>query len=250
MAMPFRVTVETDDAAAARRALAEFHQELEWADEVFSLWREDSVVSQFNRGEVTVDDAPPEFLEVLQSCEWYRGVTRGAFDARGQVGIDPSGLVKGWAVVRASAALKALAAPWMVDAAGDVLVSGARTDGSLWRVGVADPRVQGDLTGTATLDVVELGGDFAALATSGSAQRGAHIWDPVTREAATHSLQVSVVARSLVDADVWATAISARGHTALESAARAGVEALVVTGERGEGKFDSIATAGWPSIAT
>jgi thiamine biosynthesis lipoprotein len=185
MAMPFRVVIDTADHASAESAAHAFHGELEWADSVFSLWREDSAVSQFNRGEIAVDEGPPELLEVLQACEWYRGFTEGAFDARGAVGIDPTGLVKGWAVARAVAALDALAAPWMVDASGDVLVSGPRADGSPWRVGIADPRVQGDPNGRDVVDVVELGADFLALATSGAAQRGAHIWDPETGEAAT-----------------------------------------------------------------
>lgn len=247
MAMPFRVSVETADAAAAHRAMDAFHRELEWADAVFSLWREDSAVSQFNRGEIAVDEGPPELLEVLQACEWYRGLTEGAFDARGTVGIDPTGLVKGWAVARASAALEALGAPWMVDASGDVVVSGPRADGSLWRVGIADPLVHGDPQGHEVVDVVDLGGKYLALATSGQSQRGGHIWDPATGEAAAHSLQVSVVAEGLVEADVWATAIAARGNPALQLAASAGLEVLVVTRTRGKGLFDSMATEGWPS---
>lgn len=247
MAMPFRVSFDGAEQNAAERAVREFHSELEWADTVFSLWRDESAIAQFNRGEIGADEGPPELLEVLQACEWYRGVTDGAFDARGAVGIDPTGLVKGWAVARAVAALEATEAPWMVDASGDVLVSGPRADGSQWRVGIADPRVAGDPHGRDVVDVVELGGQYIALATSGAAQRGAHIWDPETGAAAAHSLQVSVVARGLIEADVWATAIAARGTPALTLAASSGLEALVVTRDRGEGSFDSTSTSGWPS---
>lgn len=248
MGMPFRVTVDNPGAGAtAEQAVAAFHGELLWADEVFSLWREDSVLSLFNRGEIGIDDGPPELLEVLQACEWYRSATAGAFDARGPAGLDPTGLVKGWAVQRAARELSGLGDAWMVDAAGDVLVSGLKADGAQWRVGIADPGVSGDPDGTATLDVIEMGEEWMALATSGAAQRGAHIWDPETGDAARHVLQASVVGGSLVDADVWATAIVAAGIGALGGLAEAGLEALVVIAERGDGSYDTVATAGWPS---
>lgn len=244
MGMPFRVTVaEPAPDADLERAVARFHAVLEWADDVFSLWRGESYLSMLQRGEITLDDAPPELLEVLQACEWYRGATEGAFDARGPNGLDPTGLVKGWAVERAARELDGIGA-WMVDAAGDVLVGGGE---QRWRIGIADPRVQGDPDGTATLDAIDLGGRVRALATSGSAQRGAHIWDPATGDAARHVLQASVAGESLVDADVWATAIVAGGLDVLAPVASAGLEALVVVAERPDGSFDTVATAGWPS---
>jgi thiamine biosynthesis lipoprotein len=248
MGMPFRVTVdgpsEPEEPGGALRA---FHAELVWADDVFSLWRDDSYLSHFHRGEITLDEAPPELLEVLQACEWYRSATDGAFDARGPDGLDPTGLVKGWAVVRAARALDGIGQAWMVDASGDILVSG--TPGKTWRVGIADPRVQGDPDGTAAVDVVELGPHARALATSGTAQRGAHIWDPATGAPARHVLQASVVGESLVDADVWATAIVAGGLDVLPLATAAGMEALVVIAERPDGSFDTMASDEWPSLA-
>lgn len=249
MGMPFTVTVaDVSPGANLERALAAYHAELEWADDVFSLWRGESLLAQLQRGEITIDDGPPELLEVLQACEWYRGATGGAFDARGPNGLDPTGLVKGWAVARAARALDGVGA-WMVDAAGDILVAsdGDVGAGRRWRIGIADPRVQGSPLGTATLDVVSLGGGLRALATSGGAQRGDHIWDPATGEAARHVLQASVVGESIVDADVWATAVVAGGLDVLADAARAGLEALVVVRERPDGSFDTVATAGWPS---
>jgi thiamine biosynthesis lipoprotein len=259
MGMPFRVTLEVAVAdlgpthveiVPVERATAELQAQLDWADGVFSLWRDDSLMSQYNRGEMALDEGSQELLDVLQACEWYRGVTDGAFDARGPHGLDPSGLVKSWAVARAAHVLSGAATAWMVDASGDVLVSGPKADGSPWRVGIADPRVQGDPDGTAALDVVELGPHARALATSGVAQRGAHIWDPATGAAAQHVLQASVIGDSLVDADVWATAIMAGGLDALSLAADAGCEALVVVAERPDGSFDTVASAGWPSVVT
>jgi thiamine biosynthesis lipoprotein len=71
-----------------------------------------------------------------------------------------------------------------------------------------------------------------AVATSGTAERGAHIVDPRTgRSAVTDLLAVTVIGPSLTWADCWATAAFAMGSRAglswLESVP--GVESLLIT---------------------
>lgn len=249
MAMPFKLTFDGPESSRLREAAAAFEEHLRWADQLFSLYREDSWISQFNLGLVAIDDGPPELLEVLQTCEWYRGATEGAFDARSEVGLDPTGLVKGWAVARGTSLLDGAGVAWMVDAAGDVLVSGRRGDDSLWRVGIADPRVAGDPAGKPVMDVVELGENWLALATSGGSQRAGHIWDPESGQAAPADRQVSVLGKSIVDVDVWATAIAARGAQPLQLAVQAGMEVLVMEGLAGSGATQAFATPGWPSAS-
>lgn len=249
MAMPFTITADAPASDALSAAVAEVGAALTWVDDVFSLWRDDSYLSALNRGDITIDEGPPELLEVLQTCEWYRAATGGAFDARTESGLDPTGLVKGWAVDLASRALRRLGVPWMIDAAGDVLVSGPRADGSRWRIGIADPRRVGDPAGGPMIDVVELGEDFLAVATSGSAQRGEHIRDPFTGQPARHLVQASVVAGSIVDADVWATALVAGGEAVAARAVEAGMQALMVRGERADAAFDAVSTEKWPTVA-
>ena len=247
MGMPFTIQVRLPSSdRAATGAVENFHRELLWADDVFSLFREDSQLSRLNRGELAVDECAPEMLEILQTCEWYRSATLGAFDARRPDHLDPSGIVKGWAVARAAEALDRLkAASWLVGGAGDVHVSG---EGSSWRLGIADPRVKGDPMGTPVIDVVAIGGEFRALATSGMAQQGLHIWDPKTGVGAQHYLQVSVVGPDMVTADAWATAIAAGGDEVLAAALDAGLEVLVVTKNHGDGSFTAEASDGWPTI--
>ena len=247
MGMPFLIEVhapESETAAAA--AVRLFHVALRRADDVFSLFKDDSELSRLNRGEITVEECEPEMLEILQSCEWYRAATLGGFDARLPDRLDPSGIVKGWAVAKGAAAFDRVgASAWMVGVSGDILVS---SEGHRWRVGIADPRSTGDSAGTKVIDVVTLGGQFRALATSGSAQHGDHVWDPTTGQGARHYLQVSVVADNLVNADAWATAIAAGGETVLSAALDAGFEALVITNELCSGAFRAHASAGWPSV--
>lgn len=247
MGMPFKIELHgPTSTGAADAAVQQFHAALRRADDVFSLFKDDSELSRLNRGELTVDECDPEMLEILQACEWYRGATLGGFDARLPDRLDPSGIVKGWAVAKGASAFDAVgASAWMVGASGDFLVS---AEGKRWRLGIADPRVKGDPHGTPVVDVIELGGPFRAVATSGTAQHGDHIWDPATGRGAKHYLQVSVVAPDLVSADAWATAIVAGGDTVLAAALDAGYEALVISSERCDGTFAAHASAGWPSL--
>lgn len=121
--------------------------------------------------------------------------------------LEPSGLVKGWAAERAGAALSGLGLDWYLNAGGDI-TCGATTEP--WRIGIEHPT---DPSGLIT--VVDL--DSGGLATSGSAHRGDHIIDPLTGTPAAGICQVTVIGPSLARADVWATAIAARGRAALTS---------------------------------
>ncbi len=212
MAMPFDVTLYgVKSEAAAKSAIEAVHRELLRADDLFSLYRSDTPMAALANGTATLAEMPDEVREVLRLCESYRVATNGAFDANRPDGvIDPTGIVKTWAVANATRRLGAVPR-WLISASGDVVAHGGE-----FSVGIADPSVKGDPAGTKVLDVVTLGGDFAAVATSGSAQVADHIWDPVTGEPARHYLQASVAGNDLVECDVWATAICARGEQAVE----------------------------------
>lgn len=243
MAMAFDVTLDGfEDEATAREALAAFHRDLIDADDTFSMFRADTPMARVANGELAPEHAPAQIAEVLDLCDTFRVDTAGAFNARRPDGVvDPSGIVKTWAVARATRHLGEIPR-WLVSASGDVLAKGGER-----RVGIADPRVKGDPTGTDVLDVVVIGGRVAAVATSGSAQVADHIWDPVTGEPARHYLQASVAGDDLVACDAWATAICAGGAPVVERAAAAGFHLLIVAGGRSEGGYESFATPGWPS---
>src|SRR5262249_35497665 len=92
-----------------------------------------SEISRLARGDLAPADAHPHVREVLDRCEELRRATGGYFDARHSGTLDPSGLVKGWAVDRAAALLRGRRI--CIDAGGDVLVRGRG-----WRVGIRHPR--------------------------------------------------------------------------------------------------------------
>jgi len=235
MGLPVSVHVRGAAATspAVQAAVGELFASLHRVDERFSTYRSDSEVSRLRRGEGGA--LSPELVEVLVRCDEARQRTRGAFDPNLPGGFDPSGLVKGWAVERAAEPLRAAAAgsDWLVNACGDVLVHAV--EGRAWNVAVEDPRRADRVVRTYALS-------SGAIATSGAARRGAHITDPATgRPAAAGLLSATVLAPTLLWADVYATAAYVRGLESLSWLGRLdGVRALLV---RADGSLVSTAPA-------
>lgn len=211
-------------------------------DSIFSLYRPDSEASRLLRGELALPEASAEMRARYEEAAEWRLLTEGAFTPeRPDRALDLSGIVKGHAIREAGMSLLALGtANWCLNAGGDVLVSGSPNPDTdvPWRAGIVDPAdrrtlLAGFPLGGAALRPPPLGektadgGTRAALATSGSAERGDHIWS-VTAGAAEFR-QVSVAAADVVTADVLATAIVAGGIPMLNRAtAMWDIEALAV----------------------
>ena len=213
-------TTEMSDAAS--RAIEVLHH----VDRVFSTWAPDSPVSRLRRGEIELDAAPPEVAWVLELCRRARDASGGWFDPwRLPGGVDPTGLVKGWAAELALAELRrAGAAAAMVNAGGDIAVFGEPEPGRQWRIGIRHP-----LAGDRLLTVVTLGGHDRAVATSGSYERGPHVLDPNAGAAAQTLLAATVVGPDLAFSDALATGLLASGGKALARVAGLrGYSALVV----------------------
>ena len=193
------------DAVTADAAVAGFAAEIADIERVFSPFRAESDVARIRRGALSLAQADPRVREVAAACEAARGVTEGRFNGAWRGGFDPTGYVKGWAVDRAGARhleplLRAAGAVAVgVGAGGDVRVWTSPESTWSWRIGIADPHHQGAVL--ATMDVRD-----GAVATSGSAERGAHIVDPRTGRPAIGVRSATVVAADLTTADVWATA--------------------------------------------
>lgn len=224
-----------DPATAVSAVVAWLHH----VDRVFSTYRDDSDISRLRRREITLARCDPDVAVVLDLCATVRSTTGGWFTPMWDGAIDPTGLVKGWAVEQASTLLAAHGFPThCVNGGGDVRVAGGRADP--WRIGVADPV---DRTRTAT--TVTLAG--GAVATSGTAERGEHIRDPFTQRPVRSSLlSATVVGPTLTFADAYATAAFAMGATsALEwVGAIEGYELLMI-----DGTGRRHASSGWPHLA-
>ncbi|HEY2190697.1 MAG TPA: FAD:protein FMN transferase [Actinomycetospora sp.] len=209
MGMPISLALRgrhTDDGEADA-AWAAVLASLRETDRVFSTYRPDSVVTAIRRGELALTDAPDEVGEVLAIGARAERATDRAFSVW-RPELDPSGVVKGWAVERAAGALRALPdTDFCLSAGGDMVCRA--TQGEPWRVGIEDPHDP-----TRVLAVVPV--RDGAVATSGTAHRGAHLVDARTGAAPDVVAQVTVVARSLTDADVDATAAYVLGAKAAD----------------------------------
>ncbi|HEV2368520.1 MAG TPA: FAD:protein FMN transferase [Acidimicrobiales bacterium] len=215
-------------------ALARSAAVLRRADFVFSTWKPESPVSRLRRGEISVEQAPPEVADVLALCALARDASGGWFDPwAASDGVDPTGLVKGWAAERALAELVGVPGleGAMVNAGGDIASWGRPAPDREWRFGLRSPGH------AATLVAVVEG--VAAVATSGTYERGPHLYSPrlhpstggaagiapVTSAAAS----ATVLGPGLWMADALATALAVAGVAGLPTIEMVeGYEALVV----------------------
>jgi thiamine biosynthesis lipoprotein len=186
-------------------------------DDIFSTWRAESEVSRLSRHELTLREASAELRTVVEVCDQVTEDSHGAFDIyigadprveprEGLGPIDPSGLVKGWALQRAAEDLRrAGASNFAINAGGDVITAGGPRSGERWRVGIRHPWQRDKVA--MVLEVSDVG-----VATSGRYERGDHIIDPRTGQPARGLMSVTVVAEDLALADGYATAALVLGE--------------------------------------
>lgn len=228
--------------AAARVIEADF----ETLEERFSLFREGSEASALARGVLRLANASAETRAVYSDAIEWRRRTHGAFTPERPDGVlDLSGIVKARAIAEAGRSLVALGlTDWCLNAGGDVLVSGtpSPSDASQplsggdtarpWLAGVVDPADRRTLLGAYPLGGAPGSVARRALATSGSAERGDHIW--AVGGGKPEFVQVSVAAGDIETADVLATAIVSGGREVLDLAtAQWDVDVLAVTNDGG-----------------
>ncbi len=204
-------------------------------DRTFSLYRPDSEASAMARGELALADASADMRRLYVEASEWRTLTEGAFTAERPDGVvDLAGIVKAHAIREAGTSLLALGLQdWCLNAGGDVLVHGSPIPGGTrsWLAGIVDPDDR-----TSLLTAFPLGNPGKrALATSGTSERGHHIWTVGLQSELTAGYrQVSVAAADIITADVLATAIMAGGARTLTLAtARWDVDVLVVKNDGG-----------------
>jgi thiamine biosynthesis lipoprotein len=234
------------DVSVVDAAVDAMWSELERLEQIFSTFRNTSEVSRINRGELHLLDASPEVIEVVDACTWLEHASDGAFRARrpGDRLIDPAGFVKGWAAELAAKCLdRAGLQNWYLSVGGDIQTRGTAGDGSAWRIAIADPNSDDPRAIRAMVEVV---GD--AVATSGTAARGRHLWDGRTDQPVEALASMTVVGPHLTWADAFATTAFVMGLEGIEWVARFdGYRALAITmdGElvRRDEQWDHASTA-------
>lgn len=193
-------------------AIADACDELDRLDAIFSTWREDSPMSRLRRGELTLPEVPDVVEDVLALCSKARQASDGLFDPWAMPGgVDPTGLVKGWAVERAAGILRAAGLEsGLVNGGGDIATWGKAPEP--WRIGIQHPWREDALACLVELE------DGECLATSGPYRRGDHLVVPpgAARGLAGYVASASVRGPSLAMADALATALCLGGPGSLE----------------------------------
>lgn len=218
MGTVFSFDVRGDVGAGVRAGLETAVAWLHEVDEVFSTYRPDSDTCRLDRGEISVYECHPMMAEVIDLGLRASADSGGAFSLHPKGRFDPSGVVKGWAVEQASELLRlAGSAGHLVNGGGDIQTWGGNGRGGGWRVAVVDP-----FDKRRPLVVVGAPADRGfAVATSGVAERGAHIVDGRRLGAPGQGLggpwaSITIVGGSLAEVDVAATTAFALGADGLD----------------------------------
>jgi len=215
MGMPVSIHVRSRHATggATERAVRAAFAELLRMDRLFTTYDEGSQLCRVQRGALSLRCADPLLLQSQALGQQAEERTGGGFttdlpDEDGVHRFDPTGLVKGWAVDRAAVSLASLpGASWCINAGGDVLVGRHR---HIPPTGVEDPRDRARIAAVVPVTV-------GAVATSGTAARGAHLYDPARGGLVGRVGSTTVVGPNLLWADVWATALFVGGHEVAEA---------------------------------
>ncbi|MDB5265581.1 MAG: thiamine biosynthesis protein [Parcubacteria group bacterium] len=209
MGMP--VQLEITDEHAPLELYERVFDYLKSIDTRFSTYIQESEVSRINRHELKEAEYSAEMQEVLSLSEETKNQTGGYFDIRTPEGLlDPSGLVKGWAInAAASIVSEAGFKDFYIEIAGDIQTNGMNAEGKEWSIGIRNPLSRDEV-------VKVLYPRGAGIATSGTSERGNHIYDPHAPGVHPDSYaSITVIGPNVYEADRFATAAFAMGESGI-----------------------------------
>jgi thiamine biosynthesis lipoprotein len=205
--MGMHITVEIVDPQVTPKILEEIFSYFIAVDKQFSTYKNNSEIMRINRGEITKNNYSKEMLEIMNLAEKTKNETLGYFDIKKPNGIlDPSGVVKGWAIQNAAEILLRNGyRNFYIDAGGDIQSYGLNSEGKEWSIGIRNPFDVENIT-----KVLYTKGK--GIATSGSYIRGQHIYNPHKPEKKLQDLvSLTVIGSNVLEADRFATAAFAMG---------------------------------------
>ena len=206
MGMPITVEVARNNNPELLAEVFRFFREV---DSRYSTYKADSEITQINNG-LPKRQWSKEMRHILSLCEITRQQTNGYFDINHNGKLDPSGLVKGWAIWEAAKRLRKHGAKnFYIEAGGDVQTYGRNTEGEPWTVGIRNPFDPDQII--KVLRVKNKG-----VATSGTYIRGQHIYNPRQPAIPPTGVQsMTVVGPNIYEADRFATAAFAMGEAGI-----------------------------------
>lgn len=225
MGMPISVEIQDESASAADidSVFAYFTA----VDEQYSPYKATSEVSRINAG-LAPGEWSDDMKRIVELCEQTKRETNGYFDAYYNGTFDPSGIVKGWAIQAAAGILHERGCDnFYIDAGGDIQASGLNSDQQPWRVGIRNPFDREEV-------IKVLAVTTEGVATSGTAIRGSHIFNPLLHAPASSDIvSLTVVGPNVYEADRLATAAFAMGQAGASFIEGVpGVEAYVIGADR------------------
>jgi thiamine biosynthesis lipoprotein len=225
MGMPIEIEIVGGQVSATLEAAFSYLQEV---DQRFSTYKEGSEISRLNRGEIAPESVSKEMREVFALADLTKEESDGYFNIHRPDGfLDPSGIVKGWAIKNTAALIqKAGYANYFVNAGGDIATGGKNAEGKDWSVGIRNPFKAEEI-----VKVVYPRGE--GVATSGSYIRGDHIYNPhAPLEAITDLVSITVIGPDVLEADRYATAAFAMGKEGIRFIERLrGIEGYAISAE-------------------
>jgi thiamine biosynthesis lipoprotein len=205
MGMPITVDIGGASDAALVDTVFDYFEHI---DRRFSTYRTDSEISAINRGDLPVRDWSGEMMDVLALAAQTKNETDGYFDIREPDGsLDPSGIVKGWAIRNAAGIVRrAGVGDFFIEAGGDIQSCGRNASGLDWSVGIRNPFNADEI-----IKIVYPRGH--GIATSGTYVRGQHIYNPrAVADPIIDIVSLTVVGADVFEADRFATAAFAMGR--------------------------------------
>ena len=203
MGMP--ITVEVVDQHIILDVFEKVFSYFEYIDNKFSTYKKESEISLINNGKIELLRASSDMKKVLNLAEKTKKEAYGYFDVYNDGKINPSGIVKGWAIYNAAKILiKDGFNNFYINAGGDIQVFGKNKLKKLWKVGIRNPFKPGTIVKILYLT-------NCGIATSGNYERGMHIYNPLNKKRADEIASMTVVGPNVYEADRFATAAFAMG---------------------------------------
>ncbi len=207
MIMGMPIIVQIEDEVTNEQIFQDVFSYLTYVDNKFSTYKSDSEISKINSGLILEENYSEDMKLIFKLAKKTKEQTNGYFDILNPKGyLDPSGIVKGWAISNASKIIeKSSYKNFCVYAGGDIQTKGHFKNNTSWKIGIQNPFDTQKIVKT-----VNLTGQ--GIATSGNYVRGNHIYCPHNPNIILDDIvSLTVVANDVFEADTLATAAYAMG---------------------------------------
>lgn len=206
MGMPITIEIVGTKDRTLFKGVFDFFRQI---DKKFSPYKKSSEVSLINQGKLEKTDYSSEMKKILLLSKITKLQTKGYFDVFRNGHFDPSGIVKGWAILEAAKILKKNDQKnFYIEAGGDIQSSGKNSKGEYWKVGIKNP-----FNLTEIVKVLKINSE--GVATSGTYERGNHIYNPKDAIISDDVISLTVIGHNIYEADRFATAAFAMGKNGI-----------------------------------